>query len=76
MFKLAIVATILPAVVWWCTAHFAQPAIPETAAYACYLSGDLPSAGCLARSPAYLASRSNDAREITEISYWEQALHD
>jgi hypothetical protein len=62
MFKLAIVAVILPAVAWWCTTHFAQAAISEPAAYACYLSGGLPSAGCLARSPAYLVSRSNDAR--------------
>jgi hypothetical protein len=47
MFKLAIVAAILPAVAWSCTTHFAQAAISERAAYACYLSGDLPSAGCL-----------------------------
>jgi hypothetical protein len=73
MFKLAIVAAILPAVAWWCTTHFAQA---EPAAYACYLSGDLPLAGCLVRSPAYLVSRSNDARGITEISHWDQPLHD
>ena len=34
MFKLAVVAAILPAVSWWCTTHFAQAAIPEPAAYA------------------------------------------
>ena len=76
MFKLAIIAAILPPVAWRCTTHFAQAAISEPAAYACYLSGDLPSAGCLARSPAYLVSRSNDAREITEILHWDQSLHD
>ena len=66
MFKLAIVAAILPAVAWWRTTHFAQAAISEPAAYACFPSGDLPSAGCLARSPAYLVSHSNDARALTE----------
>jgi hypothetical protein len=71
MVKLAIVAAILPTVAWWCTTHFAQAAISEPAAYACYLSGDLPSACCLARSPAYVVSRSNDAREIPEISHWD-----
>jgi hypothetical protein len=71
MAKLAIVAAILPAVAWWCTTDLSQAAISEPAAYACYLSGDLPSAGCLARSPAYPVSRSNDAREITEISHWD-----
>lgn len=76
MFKLAIVAAILPAVAWWCRTRFTQAAISEPAAYACYLSGDLPSAGCLARSPASLVSRSNDARDITEISHWDQSLHD
>jgi hypothetical protein len=76
MFKLAIVAAILPAVAWWCTTYFAQAAISEPAAYACYLSGDLPSAGCLARSPAHLVSRSNDAREVAEISHWNRSLHD
>jgi hypothetical protein len=76
MVKLAIVAAILPTVAWWCTTHFAQAAISEPAAYACYLSGDLASAGCLARSPAYLVSRSNDAREVTEISHWDRSLHD
>ena len=76
MFKLAIVAAILPAVAWWRTTHFAQTAISEPAAYACYLSGDLPSAGCLARLPAYLVSRSNDAREVAEISHWDRSLHD
>jgi hypothetical protein len=76
MFKLAIVAVILPAVAWWCTTDFPQAAISEPAGYACYLSGDLPSAGCLARSPAYLVSRSNDAREVTEISHWDRSLHD
>jgi hypothetical protein len=76
MFKLAIVAAMLPAAAWWCTTHFAQAAISEPAAYACYLSGDLPSAGCLARSAAHLVSRSNDAREVTEISHWDRSLHD
>jgi hypothetical protein len=76
MVKLAIVAAILPAVGWWCTTHFARAAISEPAAYACYLSGDLASAGCLARSPAHLVSRSNDAREVTEISHWDRPLHD
>ena len=76
MFKLAIVAAILPAVAWWCTTHFTQAAISEPAAYACYSSGDLPSVGCLAGSPVYLVSRSNEAREITEVSQWEQSLHD
>ena len=75
MFKLAIIAAILPAVAWWCATHFAQAAISEPARYACYLSGDLPTAGCLARSPAYLVSRSNDAREITEVSHWDRSLH-
>jgi hypothetical protein len=27
MFKLAIVAAILPAIAWWCTTHFAQAAM-------------------------------------------------
>ena len=76
MVKLAIVAAILPAAAWWCTTDFSQAAISEPAAYACYLSGDLPSAGCLARSPAHLVSRSNDAREVTEISHWDRSLHD
>ena len=76
MVKLAIAAAILPAATWWCTIDFSQSAMSEPGAYACYLSGDLPSAGCLARSPTYLVSRSNDAREITEISRWGQSLHD
>jgi hypothetical protein len=76
MVKLAIVAAILPAVAWWCTTDFPQAAISEPAAYACHLSGDLPSAGCLARSPVYLVSRSDDGREITGISHWGQSLHD
>ena len=76
MVKLAIIAAILSAAAWWRTTDFSQAAISEPGAYACYLSGDLPSAGCLARSPAYLVSRSNDAREITEILHWDQSLHD
>ena len=76
MVKLAIIAAILPAAAWWRTTEFSQAAISEPGAYACYLPGDLPSAGCLARSRAYLVSRSNDAREITEISHWDQSLHD
>ena len=76
MSKLAIVAAILPAAAWGWTTHVAQAAISEPGAYACYLSGELPSAGCLARSPAYLVSRSNDACETTEISHWDQSLHD
>jgi hypothetical protein len=76
MVKLTVVAAILPAVAWWCTTYFAQAAISEPAAYACYFSGDLPSAGCLARSPARLVSLSNDTRELTEISHLDQSLHD
>ena len=76
MFKLAIVATTLLAGFGGGPPVFAQAAISEPGAYACYLSGDLPSAGCLARSPAHLVSRSNDASEITEISHWDQSLHD
>jgi hypothetical protein len=70
MFKLAITA-ILPAAAWWGTTHFAQAAISEPGAYALYHSGDLPSASCLAKSAAYLVSRSNDARELTDISHWD-----
>jgi hypothetical protein len=69
MVKLAIIAAILPGTAWWWATDFSQAAISEPGAYACYLSGDLSSAGCLARSPAYLAWRSNDAREITEIPH-------
>ena len=76
MVKLAIVAAALLAVFGGGQSVFAQAAISEPGAYVCYLSGDLPSAGCLARSPAYLVSRSNDAREITEILHWDQSLHD
>jgi len=76
MVKLAIVAAILPAVARWCTTDFPQAAMSEPAAYACYLSGDLPSAGCLTRSPVYLMSRANDARDITDISHWGQSLYD
>jgi hypothetical protein len=60
MFKLAIVAAILPAAAWWWTTHFAQAAISEPGVYAFYHPGDLPSASCLAKSAAYLVSRSND----------------
>jgi hypothetical protein len=63
MFKLAIVAAIPPAA--------AQAAISEPGAYAFYLPGDLPSASCLAKSAAYLVSRSNDTRELTDISHWD-----
>jgi hypothetical protein len=70
MFKLAIVAAILPAAAWWWTgAHFAQAAISEPGAYALYRPGDLPSG--LAKSAAYLVSRSNDTRELTDISHWD-----
>ena len=71
MFKLAIVAAILPAAAWWWTAHFAQAAISEPGAYVFYHPGDLPSASCLAKSAAYLVSRSNDTRELTYISHWD-----
>jgi hypothetical protein len=71
MFKLAIVAVILPVAAWGWTTHFAQAAISEPGAYAFYHSGDLPSASCLAKSAAYLASRSHDARELTDISHWD-----
>jgi hypothetical protein len=74
MVKLAIIAAILPAAAWWRSTDFSQAAISEPGVYACYLFGDLPSAGCLA--PAYLVSRSIDAREITKISHWDQSLHD
>jgi hypothetical protein len=76
MFKLVIVAAILPAAAWCWTTKFAQAAISEPGAYAFYHPGDLPSASCLAKSAAYLVSRSNDAREITEIVHWDQSLHD
>jgi hypothetical protein len=66
MFKLAIVAAILPAAAWCWTTHFAQAAISEPDAYAFYHSGDLPSAGCLAKSAAYLVTR-----ELTDISHWD-----
>jgi hypothetical protein len=69
MVKLAIVAAILPAAAWWWTTNFCQAATSEPAAYALYHSGDLPSASCLAKSAAYLTSRSNDARELTDISH-------
>jgi hypothetical protein len=76
MVKLVIIAAILPSAAWWWTTDFSQAAKSEPGAYACYLSGDLSSAGCVARSPAYLMSRLNDAHEITEISHWGQSLHD
>jgi hypothetical protein len=59
MVKLAIVAAILPAAAWWWTTNFCQAATSEPAAYALYL----------AKSAAYLTSRSNDARELTDISH-------
>jgi hypothetical protein len=62
MFKLAIVAAILPAAAWWWTTHFAQAAISEPGAYVFYHPGDLPSASCLAK---------NDTRELTGISHWD-----
>lgn len=71
MSKPAIVAAILPAAARWWTTHFAQPAISEPDAYAFYHPGDLPSASCLAKSAAYLVSRSNDTRELTDISHWD-----
>ena len=71
MVKLAIIAAILPAAAWWGTTDFPQAAASEPAAYAFYQSGDLPSASCLKKSAAYLASRSNDTRELTDISHWE-----
>jgi hypothetical protein len=40
MFKLAIVAAVLPAAAWWWTTHFAQAAISEPDAYAFYHPGD------------------------------------
>jgi hypothetical protein len=36
-----------------------------------YHPGDLPSASCLAESAAYLVSRSNDTRELADISHWD-----
>jgi len=75
MVKLEIVAAIVPAATWWYTTDCSQSAISEPVRMR-FFSGDLPSAGCLARSPTYLVSRSNDAREITEISHWSQSLHD
>jgi hypothetical protein len=71
MFKLAIAAAILPAAAWWGTTYLAQVAMSEPDAYALYHSGDLPSASCLAKSAAYLVSRSNDARGLTDISHWD-----
>lgn len=71
MLKLAIVAAILPAAAWWWTTHFAEAAISEPGAYTFYQAGDLPSASCLAKSAAYLVSRSNNARELTDISHWD-----
>ena len=71
MVKLAIIAAILPAAAWWRTTDFSQAAISEPGAYACYLSGDLPSASGLAKSTAYSVSRSNDTRELTDIPHWE-----
>ena len=70
MFKLAIVAAILPAAAWWWTTHFDQAAISEPGAYAVCHTSELPSASCLAQSAAYLVSRSNDTRELT-ISHWD-----
>jgi hypothetical protein len=61
MFKVAIVAAILPAAAWRWTTHFDQAAISEP--------GDLPSANCLAKLAACLVSRSNDAREPTDVSH-------
>jgi hypothetical protein len=69
MVKLAIVAVILPAAAWWETTDFSQAAMSEPAAYALYHSGDLASASCAAKSAAYPTSRSNDARELNDISY-------
>jgi hypothetical protein len=71
MSKLAIVATALVAVLGGGQPVFAQAAISEPGAYAFYHPGDLPSACCLAKSAAYLVSRSNDARELTDDSNWE-----
>ena len=71
MVKLAIVAVILPAAAWLGTVDFSQAAISEPGAYAFYHPGDLPSASCLAKSTAYLVSRSNDTRELTDISHWD-----
>ena len=50
---------------------FSQAAISEPGVYAFYHPGDLPSASCLAKSAAYLVSRSNDTRELTDISHWD-----
>jgi len=71
MVKLAIVAAILPAAAWWWTTDSSQAAMSEPAAYAFYHPGDLPSASCLTKSAAYLVSRSNDVRELTDISHWD-----
>ena len=71
MFKPAIVAAILPAAAWRSTSHLAQAAISEPDAYALYQPGDLPSANRLAKSAAYLVSRSNDTREPGDISHWD-----
>ena len=71
MVKFAIVAAILPAAAWWWTTDFSQAAIAEPGAYAFYQSGDLPSASCPAKSAAYLVSRSNETRELTDISHWD-----
>ena len=71
MVKLAIVAAILPAAAWWWTTDFSQAPISEPGAYAFFQSGDLPSASCLAKSAAYLVPRSNDPRELTDISHWD-----
>ena len=71
MFKLAIVAALLPAAAWWWTTHFVQSAISEPGADAFYHPGDLPSASCLMKSAAYTVSRSNDMHELTDIPHWE-----
>ena len=49
MFKVAIVAAILPAATWCWTTHFDQAAISEPGACALHHPGDLQSANCLAK---------------------------
>ena len=69
MFKVAIVAASLPAATWCWTTHFDQAAISEPGACALHHPGDLPPASCLAKLAARLVSRSNDAREPTDVSH-------
>ena len=60
MFKLAIVAAILPAAAWWWTTRFAQAAISEPGAYAFYHPGaDVLNTG----RPALFDSANSSASE-------------